>query len=58
MTAYSAFMTVLTVLGIWTAVSLIATPIVVSCLCWQSELNAQFARQLRREAWLTATQRA
>jgi len=58
MSVFSAILTVLTVLGIWTAASLVATPVVVLCLRGQARVNARCTQALRREAWSAASERA
>ena len=47
----SALFTVASILGIWTAVSLVSTPVLVLCLRSQARVNARSTGQVRREAW-------
>lgn len=58
MDAYSAFLSVLTVLGIWTAVSFVATPVVLLLFQAQARVDARCTQELRRTSWAAATQRA
>jgi hypothetical protein len=52
----SAIATFATVLGIWTAASVLATPVLVLCLRGQARQNARFTRNTVREAWQSASQ--
>jgi hypothetical protein len=40
-----------TILGVWTAASVLSVPLVVQCLRMQARCNARRACELRREAW-------
>jgi hypothetical protein len=51
----SAFVTAATVLGIWTAASLLVTPVLVLGLRGQARWNARFTREASRQAWRTAS---
>lgn len=46
--------TLVTVLGIWTAVSLLATSMMVLCVRTNARLSAELYRESRRRAWLAA----
>lgn len=50
-----ALMTAVTVLGIWTAASIVATPVLVLCLRSTARVNARFDQRARREAWRAAS---
>lgn len=56
MDAFSVIASLLTVLGIWTATSLLATPVVVLCLRGQARVNARCTREVRRQSWAAASQ--
>jgi len=51
----STLATLAGVLGIWTAASLVATPVLVLCLRGQARMNARFTREATRRAWRDAT---
>lgn len=53
----SALVTVVSVLGIWTAVSLVTAPVVVCCIRSQTRANARRAVAERRQEWLLAAPR-
>lgn len=50
----STLATVAGFLGIWTAASLVATPVLVLCLRGQARSNARFTREATRRAWRDA----
>jgi hypothetical protein len=45
---------VVSILGIWTAASVLAAPLLVVCLRSQARVNAQCTREARRRAWNAA----
>jgi hypothetical protein len=50
----SALLSLASVLGLWTAASLLATPVLVVCMRSRARANARCADELRREAWANA----
>jgi len=42
------------IIGLWTAASLVATPVLVLCLRGQARSNARFTREATRRAWRDA----
>lgn len=55
---FQVLVTVATVLGIWTAASLLATPVFVIAFRSTARVNARFDRDARRSAWLSASNEA
>ncbi|MFT3917356.1 MAG: hypothetical protein QM704_25700 [Anaeromyxobacteraceae bacterium] len=55
---FQVLATVATVLGIWTAASVVATPVFVLALRSTARINARFDQEARRDAWLSASNEA
>jgi hypothetical protein len=53
----STVLTLASVLGLWTAVSLATAPVLVCCIRSQARANARRCGADRREAWLLGASR-
>jgi 1,4-dihydroxy-2-naphthoate octaprenyltransferase len=47
----SVLLTAATILGIWSALSVLAVPVLVQCLRTQARQNSRRVSELYREAW-------
>lgn len=53
----SALASLATILGVWSAASLLSVPVLVLCVRTQARANARLTRRLRRGAWTDSSRR-